>query len=61
MAIQCDICYRRVKNTAAHNAEHLRENPHTFCRTMNCGERGCPVKTDPASRGSGDDQREGRR
>lgn len=44
-SLYCDICHRWYYITyASHNERHLRENPHTFCRTMNCGQKGCPVK-----------------
>jgi len=41
----CSVCFRWYKEAYhIHNARHIAENPHTFCRTMNCGQKDCPVR-----------------
>jgi hypothetical protein len=42
--VPCPLCHRWVASIPEHNLKHIGDNPHAFCRTMNCGQRGCPVR-----------------
>lgn len=40
----CGLCHRWfTESYAAHNARHIKRNPHAFCQTMSCEQPGCPV------------------
>ena len=41
----CSICHKWVKEPIwRHNQRHIKDNPHTFCRTIKCDNGDdCPV------------------